>query len=27
LGHDPKDAKAAKALIKKKDEDIAALRK
>jgi len=27
LGHDPKDVKAAKALIKKKDEDIAALRK
>lgn len=27
LGHDPKDAKAIEALIKKKDEDIAALRK
>jgi len=26
LGHDPKDVKAAEALIKKKDEDIAALR-
>jgi len=27
LGYDPKDAKATEALIKKKDEDIAALRK
>jgi len=27
LGHDPKDAKGIKALIKKKEEDIAALRK
>lgn len=27
LGHDPKDAKAKEALIKKKDEDVAALRK
>ena len=27
LGHDPKDAKSIKALIKKKEEDIAALRK
>jgi len=27
LGHDPKDVKAAEALIKKKDEDIVALRK
>jgi len=27
LGHDPKDAKGIKALIKKKEGDIAALRK
>jgi len=27
LGHDPKDAKGIKALMKKKEEDIAALRK
>ena len=27
LGHDPKDVKGVEALIKKKDEDIAALRK
>ena len=27
LGHDPKDAKGIKALIRKKEEDIAALRK
>lgn len=27
FGHDPKDVKAVEALIKKKDEDIAALRK
>jgi len=27
LGHDPKDAKGIKTLIKKKEEDIAALRK
>ena len=27
LGHDPKDAKRIKALMKKKEEDIAALRK
>lgn len=27
LGHDPKDTKGIKALIKKKEEDIAALRK
>lgn len=27
LGHEPQDAKGVKALIKKKEEDIAALRK
>lgn len=27
MGHDPKDAKAIEALIKKKDEDIVGLRK
>jgi len=27
LGHDPKDAKGIKALMRKKEEDIAALRK